>query len=91
MTHFSEPKAKPGVPKVRALCTKCGYEGLSQNPQFYQCGACYYAAWAKADLAKAIKLETRAQQFYSDCERHKAQAAKARAAQDKKKIDSPLE
>lgn len=43
-------------PLQRAGC-KCGHEGKSKNPKFYQCGFCYYSNWAAhSERAIADKL-----------------------------------
>lgn len=42
-----------------ATC-KCGHKGKSKNPEFYQCGYCYYTARARSNRETAQKLRVRA-------------------------------
>lgn len=45
---------------VAATC-RCGHVGRSNYPDTYLCSVCYYSSRAKNGLAKAEKLEARAQ------------------------------
>lgn len=61
--------------KKRCLATcKCGHEGLSQFPEFYQCSLCYHEANAKSALEKAEHLEQRAARFRAESVLHTKKA-----------------
>lgn len=63
----------------KAVC-KCGHAGRSKQPEFYQCGYCYYSCWARSNREKADKLVQRAEALRVEAAGYeeKAEAFKAK-------------
>ena len=57
-----------------ATC-KCGHEGRSNRPEYYQCGTCYYTARAQSNEAMIRKLGVRLGKLSVETIRFKAKAA----------------
>ena len=55
---------RKGSRHQKATCG-CGHKGKSQNPEFYQCTACYSENWSEHNLKQADKLEARAKNIRS--------------------------
>ena len=70
MTQLEKP--------VPATC-KCGHRGRSKQPDYYQCGYCYYTAMAKGNEDKILKIADR----IVKCE--EAKRFKKRAAEFRKR------
>jgi len=70
---------EPDRPLQKATC-RCGHEGKSRRPEYYQCGYCYYTANAKSHWAMITKLEKRITKLREEGDRFvaKAQAFRSR-------------
>ena len=53
---------------VKASCTRCPHIGTTRSPSLYMCGACYYAARARASREQAVKLRARADKLEAEAE-----------------------
>jgi hypothetical protein len=59
-----------------AKCIGCNYSGKSNNPEYYQCGYCYYTAKARGTKRRAAALEARAKKLEIEAEIAQDKAAK---------------